>query len=1311
MVRFSPCVQRFHFSDSASSHRNAGIITYDNTSGPNDSFDFDVSDGFTFVSAIFNISINHAPVAVEDTYSTDEDTVLNVAAPGVLTNDSDVDGDPLTAVQVIGPANGTLTLNANGSFTYTPNADFNGTDTFTYRANDGTADSNVATVTITVTAVNDPPTLDPIGDMTIDEDAPEQTVNLTGITTGAANEIQTLVVTAVSSDPSIIPNPTVTYTSPNATGSLSFTPVPDANGSVNITVTVNDGVDTFQRTFTVTVTAVNDPPTLDPIGDMTIDEDAPEQTVNLTGITTGAANEIQTLVVTAVSSDPSIIPNPTVTYTSPNATGSLSFTPVPDANGSVNITVTVNDGVDTFQRTFTVTVTAVNDPPTLDPIGDMTIDEDAPEQTVNLTGITTGAANEIQTLVVTAVSSDPSIIPNPTVTYTSPNATGSLSFTPVPDANGSVNITVTVNDGVDTFQRTFTVTVTAVNDPPTLDPIGDMTIDEDAPEQTVNLTGITTGAANEIQTLVVTAVSSDPSIIPNPTVTYTSPNATGSLSFTPVPDANGSVNITVTVNDGVDTFQRTFTVTVTAVNDPPTLDPIGDMTIDEDAPEQTVNLTGITTGAANEIQTLVVTAVSSDPSIIPNPTVTYTSPNATGSLSFTPVPDANGSVNITVTVNDGVDTFQRTFTVTVTAVNDPPTLDPIGDMTIDEDAPEQTVNLTGITTGAANEIQTLVVTAVSSDPSIIPNPTVTYTSPNATGSLSFTPVPDANGSVNITVTVNDGVDTFQRTFTVTVTAVNDPPTLDPIGDMTIDEDAPEQTVNLTGITTGAANEIQTLVVTAVSSDPSIIPNPTVTYTSPNATGSLSFTPVPDANGSVNITVTVNDGVDTFQRTFTVTVTAVNDPPTLDPIGDMTIDEDAPEQTVNLTGITTGAANEIQTLVVTAVSSDPSIIPNPTVTYTSPNATGSLSFTPVPDANGSVNITVTVNDGVDTFQRTFTVTVTAVNDPPVADFSGTPLSGAAPLTVNFTDLSTDIDDPITSWDWDFGHAGGVSTAQNPSHIFLTSGLYTVTLTATDGFGATGTETKVDYVAVHLTIRITNAGTGTGTVDVTVMPSGMSAGTYTIPAGGSVDLVVAHGDTVTLSNPTPDASSLFIASNSDVPDTITNASGVVIERRAEFQLRKGIRITNPGTGTGTVNVLSCLPSGLYSGTQNIPAGGTLVLEVAEGDTVTLGGLTANPDSLLIAAGTTLADPETIVMGALDVDRTATFELKRTITITNPGSGTGTVNVASCNPSTAEPTGVRNIPAGGLSFSTWPKTIRSCSIRYRLAPTLCSSHPAPP
>ena len=101
---------------------------------------------------------NQAPTAAADTYTTAEDTTLTVNAPGMLGNDSDPDGNQLSAVLGSGPSHGTIALNANGAFTYTPASNFNGTDSFTYRASDGTLTSSLTTVTITVNAVNDAPT-------------------------------------------------------------------------------------------------------------------------------------------------------------------------------------------------------------------------------------------------------------------------------------------------------------------------------------------------------------------------------------------------------------------------------------------------------------------------------------------------------------------------------------------------------------------------------------------------------------------------------------------------------------------------------------------------------------------------------------------------------------------------------------------------------------------------------------------------------------------------------------------------------------------------------------------------------------------------------------------------------------------------------------------------------------------------------------------------------------------------------------------------------------------------------------------------
>ena len=126
----------------------------------NDSFTYSIADGHggnDTASVFVTVSnVNDAPSAANDAYAMNQDTTLNVAAPGVLGNDSDVDGDSLSAALVSGPAHGTLALQPNGSFAYTPNAGYAGTDSFTYTAHDASAGSNTATVTIQIADTQPP---------------------------------------------------------------------------------------------------------------------------------------------------------------------------------------------------------------------------------------------------------------------------------------------------------------------------------------------------------------------------------------------------------------------------------------------------------------------------------------------------------------------------------------------------------------------------------------------------------------------------------------------------------------------------------------------------------------------------------------------------------------------------------------------------------------------------------------------------------------------------------------------------------------------------------------------------------------------------------------------------------------------------------------------------------------------------------------------------------------------------------------------------------------------------------------------------
>lgn len=324
---------------------------------------------------------------------------------------------------------------------------------------------------------------------------------------------------------------------------------------------------------------------------------------------------------------------------------------------------------------------------------------------------------------------------------------------------------------------------------------------------------------------------------------------------------------------------------------------------------------------------------------------------------------------------------------------------------INEDAGAQTINISGIADGDSDVIQTINVVASSGNTNLIPDPIVGYTSPNSTGTMTYQPAPNQSGSAVITVTVVDNGEennTATTSFTVVVKPVNDPPTLNPItSPAPVNEDSGEQKISLDGITAGPS-ESQDLSISAASDNKKILPDPTVVYTNPNSSGSIRYTPVPDAFGSAVITVTVTDSEgESINRSFNVSVLPVNDPPALDPIADPApLSQDAGQQTIQLTGISAGPGEE-QNLTVSATSGNNTLVPNPVVAYTSPGETGVLRFTPTSESSGSAKITVTVKDnggtargGVDIFQQSFTITVLHKPDLIIENALVTPITSGA-----------------------------------------------------------------------------------------------------------------------------------------------------------------------------------------------------------------------------------------------------------------------------------------------------------------------------
>ncbi len=268
-----------------------------------------------------------------------------------------------------------------------------------------------------------------------------------------------------------------------------------------------------------------------------------------------------------------------------------------------------------------------------------------------------------------------------------------------------------------------------------------------------------------------------------------------------------------------------------------------------------------------------------------------------------------------------------------------------------------------IMTGGA----TLAVTASSSDPGLIPDPSVDFDPVSGSGTVSYTPVTDMTGTAMITLTVSGNAPTDNMlTFNVTVEA-NMAPIIDQADDQNVK--AGEQTmISLSGLGDGDPNADQSLMISATSSNTSLLPDPTVVIGGDGFAAVLTCEPPLGQTGTATVTVTVQDdggtvagGVDTKTMNFDVSIFEdVNKPPAMNKLLDLSILQDDGEQVVDLNNITDGDDDKDQTVTITAVSSNPALIPDPTIDYTS-GSSGKLMFTTVDGQIGTGMITVTLSD--------------------------------------------------------------------------------------------------------------------------------------------------------------------------------------------------------------------------------------------------------------------------------------------------------------------------------------------------------------
>ena len=922
---------------------------------PYTSFTFQVQDdggtghGGVDLSASYTFTINVTPVV--DLTATD--ALGNMLEDDVMNDDlsllaSTTSGGNLVFTKASNPTNGSVVVNSNGTFTYTPAADFFGTDSFTYTVTDAAAgEALTQTIDITVDPVNDAPSFTKGSDVTVNEDDAAQTVVgfATAISVGPANEAgQTLSFTVTNDTNSLFAvQPAIA-----ANGTLTFTPAANMFGTAIVSVyamdnggTADGGVDTSAiQTFTITINPVNDAPSFS-VSNVSIFEHSGAYTgVVATGFSPGPANEsAQTaLGYTVVSNS-----NPALFTVAPSiaADGTLTFTPS-DVLGVATITVTVQDsggtangGVDTSTtRTFTITVNGINDEPDFTLAGNVVVNEDSGAYSASgISSFVAGPADEAgQTATYTVTNNNNSLF----AVQPSIAADGSLSFTPTANASGTAIVSVyvmdnggTLNGGDDTsVTKTFTITVNPVNDVPSFTVGANQSVAEDAGAQTVNgfATALSKGPADEAsQTLdFIVTNNNNPLFSVQPSI-----DANGNLTYTAAPDANGVATVSVrihddggTANGGVDTSAiQTFTITITAVTDiaADTISTSEDVAVDS-------NLLTNDNFEGDE----VITAVTQGT----NGTVTIVD-GAAGTVRYTPNADWNGTDSYTFTVTSGGVTETATVNVTVT---------PVVDIATDT---ATTTEETAVTTNVlANDTfeGTPVVTAVTQGT----NGTVTILDANL-GTVRYTPNADFNGTDSYSYTVTSGGVTETAIVNVTVTVV-----VDIAADTISTNEDTDVTSNLLTNDNFEGAEVITAVTQGTNGTVTIIDG---------AAGTVRYTPNADFNGTDSYTYTVTSptGI-TETATVTVTVNAV---------ADIVADSATTAEDTAVTTNVLANDNFEGTPVITAVTQGS----NGSVAIVS----GQVVYTPNADFNGTDSYTYTVTSGGVTETATVNVTVTAVVD--------------------------------------------------------------------------------------------------------------------------------------------------------------------------------------------------------------------------------------------------------------------------------------------------------------------------------------------
>ena len=1086
--------------------------------------------------AAFSITVsntNDAPVAVADAYSVDEGNTLNVnATASVLNNDSDIDADSvITTVLVNNVNNGTLTLNLDGSFDYIHDGSETITDSFTYKANDTFLDSNAVTVTLTINPKNDAPQAN--DDVVIvDEDA---TVPIDVL----ANDFDSEDFLLPSST-SVVTAPSNGATSINTNnGVITYTPSVNFNGPDSFTYQVSDSQDGTSNiaTVSINVESVNDAPVM--VNDIqTINEDVAiliDILANDTDVDTD--DKVSTI---SIDTQPS---NGRVTIVDDK----VRYEPTSDFNGTDNFTYHAQDSTGTIGNTATVTINitgendlpfAVNDSANTDEDTPVTIDVLVNDSDVD-------GEDDIDRATVSMMSAPA----KGSLSIDSDN--GAITYTPNANINGEDSFTYVVKDTDDgtSNEATVNITINPINDAPVAnnDIVSNVVEDITYP---INVLGNDSDIENSINSATVSIASA-----PGQGTVSVDP-ATGVISYTPGTNyfGNDSFTYSVSDNEGGSSNPATVTITVSNVNDAPTIDSSAISTVEEDALyEYQVAASDIDNGDSLTIN-----------SSTPLPSWLILSDNGDGSANLvgTPDNDAVGEYDINLTVTDGSGASDtQAFTLTVINVNDVPIINSSVISTVEEDTLyEYQVAASDIDNGDSLTIS-----------SSTPLPSWLILSDNGDGSASLMGTPDNNAvgeyDINLTVT-DDSSASDSQAFTLTVINVNDAPIAEN-DNATATEDT--QLV-FTVLNNDSDPDGDTLTIATVSAN-----NGTVTVNS--ADQSLNYSPNANFNGSDTINYTISDGNGgTATALVMVTVNGINDAPVAN-------DDNA-------------SVNEDSNINISVLEND-NDVDGDTLTITTATATSgavtidngiSLTYTPNVNFSGTDTINYTISDGQGaSASSSVSVTISAVNDIPIAN---------ADIASTNEDTSVNIDVLANDIDVDGDTLTITAATATSGAVTIDNG---ISLTYTPNVNFNGSDT-IDY-----TMSDDNGGTATAIVTVSVV-SVNDAPTYTDGIASIAENVANNTTVLSISAADIDGDNLTYSIQSGNTDGIfaiePNTGDVIIADNLllNYELATEHVVTFKVTDDG-VGSLSATATGTITVT-NVEENVTPTLDTAFGTSGTAG-----------------------------------------------------------------------------------------------------------